>query len=275
MVALSLLKKLKMSKLSSGYFQSFFVVQDAVLVCTLVNWERLLMNELLFDKYKAILAFSDIFLVMMAVLGIPLYPFLIYPFLYNYIPTMLKRIGFGLLLLHCSFILYAILGNMILCSSQTNVTCLFSDSKMFNISSTGLWWILFPTIVYYLGVLLPLITLAEFVFAQTPHSIRGFVTGMIMLSVGFSSATGIGLRKLAYVIFPSTDNWFSSHMALAVASAEYLILCVFFSKRYKLRIRDDIVPIHLFAEEYFEKELEGRRRLDNERLQWQMNISVK
>ena len=210
----------------------------------------------------------------MIVLGIPLYHFLIYPFLYKFIPTMLKRIGFGLLLLHCSFIMYAIVGNVLLCSSQTNVTCLFFHSEIFNVSSEGLWWVLFPKSVYSLGFLLSVITLTEFVFAQTPHSIRGLMSGLIVMSIGLSSATGIGLLKLTYAIFPSTDSWFSSHIALAVASAVYFILFVCLSKWYKLRKRDDIVPIHLFAEDYFEKELEGRRRLDTERLQWQMNFSV-
>ena len=211
---------------------------------------------------------------MITVLGIPLYHFLIYPFFYNCIPTMLKRIGFGLLLLHCSFIMYAIVENILLCSSQTNVTCLFLHSEIFNVSSEGLWWVLFPTSVNQLGFLLSVITLNEFVFAQTPHSIQGLITGMIAVSVGLSSATGIGLCKLICAIFPSTDNWFSSNIALSVASAVYLILFVCFSKRYKLLKRDDIVPIHLFAEEYFEKELKGRRRQDSERLQWQMNLSV-
>ena len=44
-------------------------------------------------------------------------------------------------------------------------------------------------------------------------------------------------------------------------------LCVYFisfhciSKQYKLRKRDDSATIHLFAEEYFEKELRGQKGL--------------
>ena len=94
------------------------------------------------------------------------------------------------------------------------------------------------------------------------------MTGLVAVSLGISSATGIGLCKLTYSIFSSTEKWFTTNVSFAVASAVYLILFVCFSKRYKLRKRDDVVPIHLFAEEYFEKELEGRRRQDNERLQW-------
>ena len=211
---------------------------------------------------------------MMVVVGIPLYHFLIYPFFYNYIPTMLKRIGFGLLLLHCSFLMSGIVGNVLLCSSQTNVTCLFFDSKMFNISSDGLWWVLLPNTAWDLGISLSLITLFEFVFAQTPHSIRGLMTALIVLSATLSSSIGYGVCALASVIFSKMDPWFISNISLAVVSAVYLILFVCFSKSYKLRKRDDIVPIHLFAEEYFEKELEGRRRLESERHQWEKNFCV-
>ena len=55
-----------------------------------VGWEKLLIEELLFGKSKAILAHTDVFHLIMVVLGIPLYRFPIYPFFYNYIPTMLK-----------------------------------------------------------------------------------------------------------------------------------------------------------------------------------------
>ena len=62
--------------------------------------------------------------------------------------------------------------------------------------------------------------------------------------------------------------------SVVAASAVYLILFVCSSKNYILLKRNDIVPIHLFTEEYFEKELKGLRRQDNERIQWQMNLSV-
>ena len=237
-----------------------------------VNWENLLIIEVPTEKFQTILAYSDMLYLMMVALGIPLYHFLIYPIFYNFIPTMLKRIGFGLLLLLCSFLASTILGNILLCSSQTNVTCLFFHSGAFNISSDGLWWILFPETATSLGVLFSVITLFEFVFAQTPHSIRGLMTGLIVLSFGLSSSVGFGVCKLAYAILSQEGMWFIIHISLTIISAVYLVLFVCFSKRYKLRKRDDIVPIHLFAEEYFEKELEGRRRqLVYEELQWRIN----
>ena len=233
-----------------------------------IGWEKLITDDVLFDKCKDMLIYLTVFHLMVVVLGIPLYHLLLYPFFYNYIPRMLKRVGSGLLLLLCSFIGYAAIGNILLCSSHTNVTCLIFNSKTFSISSNGFWWLLLPTTAYNIGFLLSAITLAEFVFAQTPHSIQGLMTGLMVLSAGISSCIGFGVCKLANAIFPNTDSWFSSNIALAVASAVYLILFVCFSKCYKLRKRDDIVPIHLFAEEYFEKELEGQKRLDKERFKW-------
>ena len=92
-----------------------------------IGWEKLLIDSNLFDNCNDVLAYFNIFHLMMAVL----HHHLIYPFFYNYIPTMLQRLGFGLLLLLSSFIISAFAGNVLLCSSQTNITCLVYHSEMF------------------------------------------------------------------------------------------------------------------------------------------------
>ena len=180
---------------------------------------------------------------------------------------MLRRIGFGLLVILFSFFIAGIIGNLLLCNSNTNVTCLFFHSEILNVSSGGLWWTLLPSTAYNLGYLLSVITLFEFVFAQAPYSIQGLMTGITILSLGLGLAIGYGVCQLVSVLFSSTHSWFIANISLFVVTALYLILFVSFSKCYVLRKRDDIVPIHLFAEEYLEKELEGRTRFNNERLQ--------
>ena len=110
-------------------------------------------------------------------------------------------------------------------------------------------------------------TLTEFVFAQTTHSIQPLMVGLMVLSVGLSSATGIGLYKLICVIFPNTDSWFSTNIALGVASAVCLFLFVYISKRCKLRKKNGNAPIsRLHVKKYFKKQREGQRRLDSEEL---------
>ena len=56
-------------------------------------------------------------------------------------------------------IMYAIVGNALLCNSPINVTCLFFHTGIFNVSSDSLWWVLFSTSVYHLDLLLSVITL--------------------------------------------------------------------------------------------------------------------
>ena len=171
----------------------------------------------------------------MVVVGIPFYHFFIYPFFLQLHSYNAKRIGIGLVLLHCSFLMSAIVGNILLCGSHINVTCLFFYSEILNMSSNGFWWDLFLNIAYNLGLFLSLIALLEFVFAQTPRSIRGLMTGLIVLSTSVSSCIGYGVYKLVSVIFSYIDKWFISDISLAVTSAVRLILFVSFSKRYKLR----------------------------------------
>ena len=181
-----------------------------------IEWEAWFLDEQVHisTKHTTILACSDILNALMIILGVPLYHFLIYPLFYNHIPTMLRSIGFGLFLLLCSFAISAMLGNILLCSSNLNVTCLFFHSEMFNISSNGLWWSLSPSIIFNLGYLISLITLFEFVFAQTPRSILGMMSGLIILSVGLSSFLGYGIYQLALNKLPITHTYslFSSNV---------------------------------------------------------------
>ena len=79
---------------------------------------------------------------------------------------------------------------------------------------------------------------------------------------------GFGIHNLVDRIISLSNNphdWFYSNLSIAFVIFVYFIFFHCFSKRYKLRKRDDIVPIHLFAEEFFEKELRGQERLDKER----------
>ena len=49
------------------------------------------------------------------------------------------------------------------------------------------------------------------------------------------------------------------YVVLSILSLISFLCYVYFAKKYKLRIRDDIVPVHRLAEEYFEKEEKLRR----------------
>ena len=135
------------------------------------NWYTLLDGDGLFEEFKLAITYSYLFQLIIFALGIPIYHFLIYPLLYNYIPTMLNRIRVGLVLVIFSRCMSSVVGDLLVCNSLTNTTCLLFHSEVFNVSSNGGWWIIGPVTTYHVGFALCFITLLEFVCAQSPMPI--------------------------------------------------------------------------------------------------------
>ena len=136
-------------------------------------------------------------------------------------------------------------------------------------SSNGCWWIIGPTTVANVGFLLSSTTLFEFVCAQSPRPLCGLLTGFAIMSATLSVFISYGAQTLVTVLVSNVHNWFYSKLSIVLIFLVYFIFFHYISKRYKLRKRDDIVPIHLFAEEYFERELKGQERLDRARALWE------
>ena len=178
------------------------------------------------------------------------------------------------MLVICSICLYAVVGELLVCNSQTNTTCLLFHSEMFNISSNGVWWIIGPTTISNIGLLLSTITLFEFVAAQSPRPLCGLLTGVLIMSSALSTIIGYGICELVAIIISNPHTWFYSNLSIALIIFVYFMFFHCISKRYKLRKRDDIVPIHLFAEEFFEKELRGQQWLDEERSSWKRRTKI-
>ena len=229
------------------------------------DWYNLLDDEALLEILKPAPFYSYLTQLLIFSLSIPIYQFLLYPLFYNYIPTMFNRIRIGFLLLICSQCMRAFVGELLVCNSLTNTTCLLFHSEMFNISFNGGWWIIMPTAVSNVGFLLSTITLFEFVCAQSPRPLCGLLTGFLIMSSAISSFIGYGIRALVPIIISNPHGWFYCNLSIALIMLVYFMLFYCISKRYKWRKRDDIVPIHLFAEEFFEKELRGQEQLDKER----------
>ena len=131
-----------------------------------------------------------------------------------------------------------------------------------------------PTTVNNVGILLSSITLFEFVCAQSPRPLCGLLTGFTTMSIALNALIGYGIYNGVPIIFSNRHNWFYSNLSIALILFVYFVLFHCTAKRYKWRKRDDIVPIHLFAEEFIEKELRGQANLDKERSSWNKSINA-
>ena len=86
-------------------------------------------------------------------------------------------------------------------------------------------------------------TVLEFTIAQSPKQIRGLMVGLSYASHGIGTVfISSKLHSSVYYII--------GNFILIVFT---LIFFVMFAKRYKLRSRDNIVPVHQIAEEYYER----------------------
>ena len=181
------------------------------------------------------------FHLLVAVVLILLYQLLIYPCFYKFIPSMLKRIGLGLIFALLTTLCYVVIS-----------VC--QDSLNLNTTSNKV--IVVPQILYGIAYALILPTSLEFTIAQCPHEMRGFLVGL------WNAALGLG-----YLISFSGKYPFSCQGEMHCQNIYYyvlksvIILIIFIiflilAKRYKFRVRDNEINVHLIAEEHYERYLD-------------------
>ena len=164
--------------------------------------------------------------------------------------------------------MFAFVGELFVCNTLTNTTCLLFHSEMFNTSSNSVWWIIGPTTIFNTGLLLSATTLFEFICAQSPRPFCGLLIGFFIMSSSLGPFIGYGFCQAAAIVISNPHSWFYDNLSIALLIFVYFVFFYCISKWYKFRKRDHIVPIHLFAEEFFEKELQGQERLEKERASW-------
>uniref|UniRef100_A0A1X7VMW1 Uncharacterized protein n=1 Tax=Amphimedon queenslandica TaxID=400682 RepID=A0A1X7VMW1_AMPQE len=176
----------------------------------------------------------------------------------KYIPSMLKRIGMGLILIVLVNSLYtglAIIGNY---QFGEMFHCLTVFDKFKSLPKPQKWMYfdeVIQAIVWYINN----VVAVEFILAQCPKSMRGTMIGLwFCLRV---------LRSdLNYIIFLPFLQYMSSDfslgrgfyflLTLSVLSFLLLLLFIFLAKRYKLRVREVEIPISRIAEDHIIRYIE-------------------
>ena len=99
-------------------------------------------------------------------------------------------------------------------------------------------------------------TSLEFTIAQSPHEMRGFMVGLWYAAFGLGYVININGK---YPFNCQEDNTCQSSyyyifkgVVIAIIFAVFLIL----AKRYKFRVRENEVNVHMIAEEHYERYLE-------------------
>lgn len=188
---------------------------------------------------------------------------LIYPLFYNYIPTILKRIGFGLFLIALSLLYTTVLDPIAQAKTNGTCTCVlanitFSQQSTVNVYSLGFYWVVPYISLGALGQFCIVPFAVEFIVAQTPCQMKGMMVGLWFAFYGL-------LQLFSYIIYYpfqmiSDDNNFSCifyyFLVKAIVCVIIFILFVYYvTRHYKLRTRDLPINFHLLAENHFNKYL--------------------
>ena len=189
------------------------------------------------------------------------YLFLIYPCCYKYIPSMLFRIRLGLILVTASTLSFLII--IIIWYFEDRF-----DSCTLNGMSNTLWgnyWVLVPDLLQSFGYIIVYISSMEFIIAQSPMNMRGFMIGLWFTICGACFL----LDNYFYVPFIYLKSAplgcdFYYFLAKSIVVIFVLVIFLVLAKRYKLRIRENVINIHEIAEDHYERYIQQDELYMNE-----------
>ena len=195
---------------------------------------------------------SNEFSYLLIVILLPLYLCTLRSILFRYnMPSMMTRIGFGIIFSVMSVISTFVLDTIAHYNRRSTNNCMFvpiSGAHIFvDITLT-----IIPRSFVALSDMFIYIALYEFICAQSPHSMKGFLIGLSFAIKGlFQALAALLIIPFSFVTssFPSCGIYYYI-MNISVGTLA-LFVYVGVARRYKYRKRDEICDIYRYAEEYY------------------------
>ncbi len=170
------------------------------------------------------------------------YEFLIYPFIRNRLPSILKRIGILLLLL---FIFNSI--------KLVTAVCFFY------LEHFSQWYSLVYSVPLSCVFVFLLNDVLEFVCAQAPYKMRGLLLGYVILLYIISLVINITVWIFGSESFRFSVRLSSVYTALSLIG--FVIYCLL-ARWYKMRVRDEEYDVHRVVEEVYDRYLSQRHSMN-------------
>ena len=211
-------------------------------------WNSLSLNQHL--KYFQCLVFNSSLPSIVTSILILFYLVMIRPFFYKYIPSMLRRIGLGLVFALLTSLSYIIM---------------FACKEHYDLNTTSYKTVVIPEMLSGISFALIFPTSLEFTIAQSPYEIRGFMVGLWYAAFGvgyiFSINGRYPFKCQEDIICQNLYHYIFKFLIIFIILIMFLVL----AKRYRLRVRENEVNIQWIAEEhherYIDQEIEYRREL--------------
>ena len=193
---------------------------------------------------------------------IPFYQFIIRPFIHNYKISMLKCIGIGLFLrLLAELLMEAIciksvydwndVQRYISCTRiQDNTTKTPGDN-------IELYWKITPFIFFGVGKTMSQVLILEWIIAQSPDKMKGFVIGTNILFSALSPSFILSVTE-------DLDYTLCYDMLTISTLSVLFVIFLILSKRYTLRERNREINIQAIVEEHYERYMDQEEEYERE-----------
>ena len=199
------------------------------------------------SSYKSCFVSNNTMTYVTAAFLLFLHQFFIYPCFNKYIPSMLKRIGVGLVFGLATTLSYAVIFKY-----QRNTLSYFNNL------------LLIPQIFYGVAFALIVPTSLEFTIAQSPVQMRGMMVGMWLACF----VVGYLINNNTKYPFGCDDNSIcpSFYYNITRSVVIFIILLVFvvLAKRYKLRVRENEVNILQIVDEHYERYMNQKEEYEGQ-----------
>ena len=203
------------------------------------------------DYFKTMLLQSNEFSYLLIVILLPLYLCTLRSILFRYMPSMMTRIGIGIIFSVMSVISTFVLDTIAHYNQRSTNNCMFVPTSGAHIFE-DITLTFIPRSFVALSDMFIYIALYEFICAQSPHSMKGFLIGLSFAIKGlFQALAALLIIPFSFV----TSSFPSCGMYYYIMNISVGILALFVyvgvARRYKYRKRDEICDIYRFAEEYY------------------------
>ncbi len=197
----------------------------------------------------------------------------IHPLFSKHFPGILRRIGIGLCLitvsLFCSLFVDTI-GHLL--PNGRNATSVFAPGHN-NYYNEFVPALSLHVSLYFLIIQQVLVAVAyvfiyggvfEFICAQSPHSMKGFLIGILFAIKGLFQLIGILGILLPFSIWQDSPRagliYFLVNIVISVAGVVAFIVA---AKRYQYRQRDELCNVRKYIEEVYEKDVNHNREFED------------
>ena len=233
--------------------------------------------------FSATILASNIISSVTIVIGVPVLHYVIIPHFNKYLPNMLHRMGFGLMII----LLQEAAGILIVLQTTQEYTncppsdllanlrdCYLKNSPfLVNTTCTPLHllnsycgqgdtlflWLLLPIALRSISYHFTFMTALEFICAQAPLRLKGLLIGV------WYATSALQIHIFDTLLIVEDSQWFISHGIKCTLILLSLLLYCCIAKRYRYRVRDEVVPIYFLIEEKYEREFQLAEEYERER----------